>query len=303
MSSNEAPVSTNDTTISRFNIANLVGYFLNVVITYAIGAAGIIPGLKTNSELSRKYQTLVTPVGWAFAIWGVIFVAQFIWTLYQVLARSQRNSPWVTAVGFNYLYVCLAQCAWTLAFSTEIIYLSVVCMVAILVFLVRAVVQLGKVGVEDDFSIRTYLLWKFPFTIHCGWITAATIVNINVLLVYLNVPASTQFYVAFACLLSLLAVAAFLLVRNRTDLVIPTVLVWALWGVYNELKSPDENMIANFTSSQIDQTRDGSFAVFSLIASGVAARTAVEIYRQCKKRRPEGSEEEGAYLRAERMSL
>ena len=291
-------VTGNDHKINRYNVANVVGYFLNVVITYAIGAAGLVDGLQSNATLSEKYQTLVTPVGWAFAIWGIIFISQLVWVVFQVFWPKQRNNAWVNAIGYNYLWICLAQCGWTLAFSTEQIYLSVAFMVSILAFLVRAVLQLGTV--EEALSIKHYMLWKFPFTIHCGWIVAATIVNANVVLVYLDVVASTQFYVAFGCLLALLAVAAFLLVRKRTDFVIPAVLVWALWGVYNELKTPDDRLLGKFSGTQIDQTQGGAFAVLSLIGSGLLVRVGVEIYRKRKNHgSDERSSEEAAYLRAE----
>ena len=52
------------------NYLNIVAYIVNVVFTYGIGVGGFF-NLPTNDELSEKYQTLVTPVGWAFAIWGL----------------------------------------------------------------------------------------------------------------------------------------------------------------------------------------------------------------------------------------
>ena len=52
------------------NLVNMLAYVLNVVVTYGIGVGGIFD-LPTNDELSAKYQTLVTPVGWGFAIWGL----------------------------------------------------------------------------------------------------------------------------------------------------------------------------------------------------------------------------------------
>ena len=56
--------------LTNRNYLNIMAYVLNVVVTYGIGVGGIFD-LPTNDELSAKYQTLVTPIGWAFAIWGV----------------------------------------------------------------------------------------------------------------------------------------------------------------------------------------------------------------------------------------
>jgi benzodiazapine receptor len=66
-----------------------------------VGVLGL-GGLQTNGELSEKYQTLVTQIGFAFAIWGIIFIAQFIFTVVQ-LFHSFRGAPLVAkAIGYDY---------------------------------------------------------------------------------------------------------------------------------------------------------------------------------------------------------
>jgi hypothetical protein len=73
----------------------VLAYALNTVVTYDISVAGWW-NLPSKGELSLKYQTLVTPVtpvGWAFAIWGIIFAPQFIWVGAQLVVPSLRNHP------------------------------------------------------------------------------------------------------------------------------------------------------------------------------------------------------------------
>jgi hypothetical protein len=96
--------------LNKSNLCNLAAYVLNVAVTFGVGAAGYL-GTPSNAELSLKYQTLVTPVGWAFSIWGIIFTLQAIWVLIPFFTSHQHNTAWVTAVEYNYLYVCLAQAA------------------------------------------------------------------------------------------------------------------------------------------------------------------------------------------------
>ena len=64
----DSPATTQK--LTAVNYSNIVAYLLNVVVTYGIGVGGILD-LPTNDELSAKYQTLVTPIGWTFSIWGV----------------------------------------------------------------------------------------------------------------------------------------------------------------------------------------------------------------------------------------
>lgn len=122
------------------------------------------------------------------------------------------------AVGWNYVLVCVAQIAWTISFSMEIIWLSLVFMLAILFFLVRIV------RAQGDSDLRRYLLLKFPFSIHTGWIVAASFVNISVLLVSLQISAQIQFYMAMASLSLILFIAGVF----RYDIPILLVLAWAL---------------------------------------------------------------------------
>jgi hypothetical protein len=56
--------------LRAWHYGNVLAYVMNVLITYGIGVGGLFDR-PTNGELSEKYQTLVTPIGWAFAIWGL----------------------------------------------------------------------------------------------------------------------------------------------------------------------------------------------------------------------------------------
>ena len=69
---------------------NLLFYIINVVITYGVGVLGWYG--KTNSEVSAEYPTLLTPVGWAFSIWAVIFIAQGVWVGQQFLCKLPNRA-------------------------------------------------------------------------------------------------------------------------------------------------------------------------------------------------------------------
>lgn len=277
---------SSSTGITKLNVANLVAYILNVVITYVIGASNLF-SLPTNAELSEKYQTIVTPAGWAFAIWGIIFISQLVWVVYQTAVPSQRSSPFVSAVAYNYVWVCVAQIGWTLCFTFEVIFPSVVCMLGILLFLARIVFALN-----DQFSIKDYILWKFPFTLHCGWIIAASIVNINVMLVYLELSAIVLFYSAIGSLVALLAVAMSFLAK---DSVVVVPVIWALFGVQSELKAPKESITAVFSAQWIDYARYGAIGVASLLSVFLVVKV-VRSFR-ASRNKESTSPDEGTYLR------
>merc|ERR1719181_542557 len=76
---------------------NLGAYVVNTIVTYT-SLTGVFGA--TNTELSKKYQTLVTPAGWAFSIWGPIFLWEGIFVVAQLFPSFResttvlRVSPW-----------------------------------------------------------------------------------------------------------------------------------------------------------------------------------------------------------------
>lgn len=295
--------SSSQPAIARINYLNAVAYVANVVVTYAVGAAD---SSHSNAAISAKYQTIVTPAGWAFAIWGVIFISQLIWAVAQ-LRPAFRASPLVIGgVGWYYLGVAAAQIAWTLLFSFELISLSLVAMLLVLFFLDMIVgsqckfVKLGGAVTSQD-----YWILRFPFEIHAGWIIAASLVNINLVLVAWNASATVQFIAALLSLLVLLMADAYFLHLTHPVFVIPLVLAWAsvrimgccvltvivLMSTMNslfhhisyyislfqiaiaqELKQPQETIANAFSEKQISIVRNGSIVAATLIMTSVIAR-------------------------------
>ena len=84
-----------------FNVGAMA---LNTSVTYLIGDERGLAfigenfmtshDLKSNREVSKKYDTPITPVGSTFAIWGPIFIGETIFTIYQVRQpRTCRRNP------------------------------------------------------------------------------------------------------------------------------------------------------------------------------------------------------------------
>lgn len=154
------------------NYLNLAAYVLNSVITY-VSLTGVFG--ETNSDLSSKYQTLVTPAGYAFSIWGPIFIWEGVFAVCQMLPRF-RGTPVVELASPWWWGACICQCCWTLAFAQEAIALSLLMMLGILACL------LGLVLATDHVQLgwADYFLLRAPFCLHLGWIICASAVNANV---------------------------------------------------------------------------------------------------------------------------
>lgn len=217
---------------SSRNYINLVAYVLNCVITYA-SLTGIWG--ETNSDLSAKYQTLVTPAGWAFIIWGPIFIWEGVFAVAQMLARFrgsevvQLASPW-------WWGACLCQCVWTFAFAQEVIFLSLLMMLGILACLTGLVVRTG--GLQLTWA--EYLCLRAPFCLHLGWIICASAVNTNV---QFDAGKASQEVLLAVAVLSFVAIVAanvaLVTTAVKPDAITSLVAAWALVAVASELSDPE----------------------------------------------------------------
>jgi len=217
------------------NWANLTAYVVNLGVTYGslTGAFGA-----TNSDLSRKYQTLVTPAGWAFSIWGPIFLWEGVFAVAQ-MTPGLRDSNVVRSMTAWWLSACIFQVAWTLFFAQEIIVVSLICMLGILASL------LGGILVTDcslpQISIREFWLLRAPFSLHAGWIVAASLLNSNVLAVSLKASPGPLLALAVASFALLAAtVTIFALATPRPDAIICLVAAWALAGISTNLQKAED---------------------------------------------------------------
>lgn len=216
---------------SVINYLNVVAFAINL-------AANFAPAPNTMDELSAKYQTLITPAGYAFSIWGLIFFAEIAFCVAQFLPAF-RDSPTaqqlvVGTIAYNFIVANLAQAGWVFAFMWyELIWLSLLCMVTIFVSLARIIYnQYQLSSADDDVSAADYWFLKFPVTIHFGWIAVATLVNTNVVIVSQGATAEVQYLAALVCLAMIPIVAMALLFfgtsNNRhVGYVVSVVFCWA----------------------------------------------------------------------------
>lgn len=264
------------TSVSGLNLLNLVAYVINVAVTYGIGMAGIL-GQPTNQEMSLKYQTLVTPIGWSFSIWGLIFLSQLVWAIYPMASRTQRSSDFVTAVGVQYALVVLMQAVWSVSFSYDIIWLTIISISLVLVFLWNIVDRLERMEPKNGTPLWEYILWFFPFTLHCGWITVATALNYNVILMHAGKDVAVQYAAAIGTLMILVVVAWTWLLRDTPDYVIPLVLAYGGVGIYFELADPVDAIVNNFETSQIQTIKGGALIVTFLVVVGCGVRNLITL--------------------------
>mmetsp|Transcript_24730 Transcript_24730/g.54252 ORF Transcript_24730/g.54252 Transcript_24730/m.54252 type:complete len:307 (+) Transcript_24730:683-1603(+) len=262
-----------DTSFNKLNVINFIAYVVNSIVTYSIQFGWI--DRPDNGEISDKYATIVTPFGTSFLIWSVIFMWQLFWVVWQFLP-SQRNSEGVTKAWYYYPIVTVMQAGWTISFSFEIMWLSLVFMYGILITLVAASMSLHTYKK----TWKGYMLWQGPFSLQTGWIMAASAVNTNVLPVYYEASTTIKIVVSSLSLVVLVATAFTWLSSYPVDFAIPLVIVWALVGVYMKLQTPPQMILDEFSTKQINGVQYGVLAGIVVIGAGIVAKALYVLIKQ-----------------------
>jgi tryptophan-rich sensory protein/branched-subunit amino acid transport protein AzlD len=267
------------------SIINTTAYLLNALETFGCGPfSSHFSADQNNATISDKYQTIITPFGFAFSIWGVIFLMQAIFCYVCNFGGEEYSAHplVVSGVSYYYLLACLAQTAWSPAFAYEKMPLSAVVMGCILIPLIVIAVNQNnarKKAVERNprlamfFRGKYYWLLQFPFELHLGWIMAAFALNINVVLVA-NKASSTVQVVAAAISLGVLGCTSILcLLQVETTApiyCIPSVISWASFFIYIELHNPKALIVDTFGSGEINGFRVAAISVFFLLIGLIA---------------------------------
>lgn len=167
----------------------------------------------------------ITPANYAFAIWGLIYLGLIAYGIYQ-LRPSERGNPTIRRVDSLLIIACIAQIAWIYLFTLRLFWLSVVAMLAILLPLIGAYLQL-QAGSERVSQKRKWMA-HVPFSVYLGWISVATIVNIASALYISDWDGwgiSAEGWTAIMLIVG--AVIAAMVAIQRADIAFTLVFIWA----------------------------------------------------------------------------
>jgi hypothetical protein len=133
----------------------------------------------TIGEISGDLNTLFTPAGYAFAIWGLIYLSLIGFIIYQgrSLFMKVRDDEFVIRTGWWFVISCIANCAWVFSWLYDYTGVSVLCIFLLLISLIKIVLNNNMERWDAPIPVITFLWW--PFVIYSGWITVASIANVS----------------------------------------------------------------------------------------------------------------------------
>jgi len=129
-------------------------------------------GAYSNGQMSVRHPTLLTPAGYAFSIWGVIFTGLVVYAVWQLLP-CQRPAELPARLAAPLTLAVLATAAWTLVFSYELISLSLVVMLLLLVLLAVSYARARQLVLAGQ--APSWPVWFL--SLYLGWVMLATTLN------------------------------------------------------------------------------------------------------------------------------
>ncbi len=207
----------------------LAAVVLLIVLNYL--STSLPFGGQTMAEVSNEFQTLVTPAGYAFSIWGLIYLTLLVFAIFQLnKGKSIRFFKFV----FPFFLVNVASnVLWLLAFQNEYLGLSVALMLIILGTLI--VIFNYFYRLRNALSTTHRYFFQVPFSLYFGWITVATIVNVAAFLTSLNLPSLESSAELLSMIMLILgAILGLVILFSKKDYIYTFVLVWAYVAIWVE---------------------------------------------------------------------
>ncbi len=179
--------------------------------------------------ISDRYPTLLVAAGYAFSIWGAIFLLDLAFALWQLRERRHdesalRRARPAAAAGFA------LTAAWMPVFSQQGFWLAL----AMIWLALACLAWAGWVLARDPAPRPGQAVWAgFALGLHSGWLALAAFLNTAQVIVAYRL-LSTEAMLPWSLALFALA-AALLLALNaglRGGLGLVLAALWALGGVY-----------------------------------------------------------------------
>lgn len=267
--------------LTAVNYLNTVTYVAHLFVSWGIGIWGLNGTLDTRWDITQQFETLVTPALWAYYLWAPILILEGIFAFAQLLPHY-RNQPIIQETGFLFFYCFLLQTAWTLFFSFELFTLSFISVVLALLCLISLLLtQIYTISNGERRSWLEYVLFRFPFYLHTGWMVLMTTDHFALLFRAFGTSAHIQAAIDILSLALLLSFGVACLVRPQYgDFVIPAVIIWCFFGVASRLQDPSDKMLAIYGNTLVMAVRDCSFMLAGVLGCCLAPCVVVWLARE-----------------------
>jgi hypothetical protein len=180
--------------------------------------------------VSDRYAHVLTPAGYTFAVWGLIYTASLALGVFQAMPSQHarevhRRSGWWLAVAFA------ASAGWVPLFAIEQLLAAQVVLIGLVVALAGATVGLTTSSEALRSGGADRWLLGLPVTGYLGWATIATVAGTGTTALWLGVTVGPESVVAAAALVAVGIVAVLVTLRIAAAAGFAALVVWGLAGI------------------------------------------------------------------------
>jgi hypothetical protein len=189
-------------------ILNVLTLLFTIGVNYFFNSGQYIAA--SMKSISSKYDNLLTPAGYAFSIWGLIYIALICFAIYQArsLFSPKVEDDFINKIGIWFILANICNACWVMAFTNDHIGLSLLIMLILFIALLKIILNLNMEKWDAPFITIAAIWW--PFSLYFGWINVALIANVSIYLVSIGYTGSPIGPDAWATIVLLVSLAVFL---------------------------------------------------------------------------------------------
>ena len=222
-------------------IVAMAAYVAMVAVNFLANSLPI--NNRGTGQISDAYRNLFAPAGFAFSIWGLIYLLLAGYVVYQIVSffkkGDKKHEELLKKINIYFIATSLANISWIFAWHYDFIWLSVLIMAGLLVCLIK----IADILRVEKFAWREKMLMATPFSVYFGWITVAAIANITVFLVSLGWNGfGIADYIWTSVILVVGALIGILRMSKDKNIAYGLVLIWAyFWILFKHLSASGFN--------------------------------------------------------------
>lgn len=185
----------------------------------------------TVGSVSENLDNLFTPAGYAFAIWGIIYLGLLLLGINMVIRAfaADGNNEFIAKAAPPLILAHLGNATWLWFWLKEETGISVVVMLFILAMLTLTVLRLNME--RWDAPIKFIALVWWPIDLYFGWISVATIANISAYLGKVNWTGGISEITWTVIMISIASLLALFMIFTRNMREYGAVFIWALIAI------------------------------------------------------------------------
>ena len=193
--------------------------------------------------ISDANHTAATPAGYAFSIWGLIYLASLVLAVWQLIGNAPA-SPVNRRTGWWLTGAFAASTVWVPIFGAGLIWLAQLVIFVLVGCLAVALARLAAFGPAATVAERWCL--RIPVGLYLGWAICAAAAGLALTLRWFGTSEAGAVAIGISLVVVVLAVAGCLLVVLRLDAVAGFTFTagWALVAIAIGTSAPAVRIVA-----------------------------------------------------------